>query len=217
MKVKWLGVACFLITSNQGLKIITDPYEVDPRGSIKHAPVKEFADIVTVSHEHGDHNHTADIQGNPVIVRGIGKHSVKGIEFLGIGSYHDNVSGAQRGPNTIFCFTVDGIRVCHCADLGHHLDGNMLKAIGHVDILLFPTGGPPQTLDLNEAVALWDKMKPGVIIPMHFGSAKLLFPKYGVEDLLKLKPNAIQTGKSELEFTAGKVPSGQIMILEPAL
>ena len=217
MKIKWLGVACFLITSNKGLKIITDPYAVDPHGSIKHAPVKESADIVTVSHEHGDHNHTGDIQGHPEIIRGVGTHSVKGLEFLGIGSYHDNVCGAQRGPNTIFCFTVDGTRVCHCGDLGHTLDSNTLKAIGHVDVLLFPTGGPPQTIDLNEAIMLWDKMKPGVIIPMHFHSSKLLFPKYRLEDLLKLKPDAILTGKSELEFTAGKVPSGQIMILEPAL
>jgi L-ascorbate metabolism protein UlaG (beta-lactamase superfamily) len=217
MKIKWLGVACFLITSNNGLKIIMDPFEIDPRGNIKHAPVREYADIVTVSHEHGDHNHTADLQGNPVIIRGTGKHVVKGIEFSGVGSYHDNVSGAQRGPNNIFCFEVDGIRVCHCADLGHMLDSNALKAIGRVDVLIFPIGGPPQTIDLTEAIELWDKMKPGVVIPMHYRNPKLLFPKYGIEDLLKLKPNAIQTGKSEIEFTAGKVPSGQIMILEPAL
>ena len=217
MKIKWLGVACFLITSNNGLKIIMDPYEIDPRGNIKHAPVKEYADIVTVSHEHGDHNHTADLQGNPVIIRGTGKHNIKGIEFSGVGSYHDNVSGAQRGPNNIFCFEVDSIRVCHCADLGHILDSNALKAIGRVDVLIFPTGGPPQTIDLIEAIELWDKMKPGVVIPMHYRNPKLLFPKYGIEDLLKLKPNAIRTGKSEVEFTAGKVPSGQIMILEPAL
>ena len=64
---------------------------------------------------------------------------------------------------------------------------------------------------------LWDKMKPGVVIPMHFRGQKLTFPHYSVEDLLKLKPQAIQTGKSEVEFIAGKVPAGQIMILEPAL
>ena len=215
MKIKWLGVACFLITGNQGLKIITDPYETNP--NIKHASVTEYADVVTVSHEHGDHNHTEDIQGKPEIIRGTGRHLVKGIEFLGIGSYHDNVSGAKRGLNTIFCFTVDGIRVCHCADLGHTLDENTLKAIGRVDVLLFPTGGSPPTIDLNEAIVLWDKMKPGVVIPMHFRGPKLLFPRCGAEDVLKLKPNAIQTGKSEVEFTAGKVPFGQILILEPAL
>ena len=217
MKIKWLGVACFLITGNNGLKIIMDPYEIDPRGNIKHAPVTEYADIVTVSHERGDHNHTADLKGNPVIVRGVGKHTVKGIEFLGIAAFHDNVSGAQRGPNNIFCFTLDGIRVCHCADLGHSLDEKTLSLIGHADVLIFPTGGPPQTLDLNEAVALWDKMKPGVVIPMHYRHPKLLFPKYGVEDLLVLRPDSVKTGKSEIELTAGKVPSGQIMILEPAL
>jgi len=217
MKIKWLGVACFLITSNKGLKIIMDPYEIDPRGNIKHAPVTEYADIVTVSHEHGDHNHTADIKGNPVIVRGVGKHTVQGIEFTGIASFHDNVSGAQRGPNNIFCFTIDGVRVCHCADLGHRLDSDTLKAIGPVDVLIFPTGGPPQTIDLPEAVALWDTMKPGVVIPMHYRHPKLLFPKYGVEDILKLRPDAVKTGKSEIELTAGKVPAGQIMIMEPAL
>ena len=215
MKIKWLGAACFLISSNKGLKIITDPYLSDP--NIKHAPVKEYADIVTVSHEHSDHNHTQDIQGKPEIIRGPGKHSVKGIEFTGIGSYHDNVSGTKRGLNTIFCFTVDGVRVCHCGDLGHMLDSNALKSIGHVDVLLFPTGGPPQTIDLDEAIMLWDKIKPGVIIPMHFRNTKLTFPHYDVKDLLKLKPQVVQTGKSEIEFIAGKVPSGQIMILEPAL
>ena len=214
MKIKWLGVACVLITSKKGLKIITDPYITDP--NIKHVPVKEYADVVTVSHEHADHNHTADLQGNPEVIRGVGKHTAKGIDFLGIGSYHDNVSGAQRGPNTIFCFSIDGIRICHCGDLGHLPDDKTLKAIGRVDVLLCPTGGLP-TIDLDEAMTLWDKMKPGVVIPMHFRGPKLLFPKCGVEDLLKRKPNAIQTGKSELELTAGKVPAGQILILEPAL
>ena len=214
MKIKWLGVACFLITGKQGLKIITDPYMTDP--NIKHTPLSEYADIVTISHEHGDHNHTADLQGNPEIIRGVGRHTAKGIDFLGIGSYHDKVSGAQRGPNTIFCFSIDGIRICHCGDLGHLLDAKTLKAIGRVDVLLCPTGGLP-TIDLGEAITLWDKLKPGVIIPMHFRSPKLIFPKNSVEDLLKLKPYAIQTGKSEVEFTAGKIPAGQILILEPAL
>jgi L-ascorbate metabolism protein UlaG (beta-lactamase superfamily) len=212
-----LGVASFLVTNDKGLKIVMDPYEIDSRGKVKHTLYTENADIVTVSHEHGDHNHTSDIKGNPEIIRGVGKHLVKGNEFTGIGSYHDNVSGAVRGPNTIFCFTIDGVRICHCADLGHILDDHTLKAVGHVDVLIFPTGGPPQTIDLDEAIELWAKMKPGVIIPMHFRGPKLLFPKYSAEDLLKLKPQAIMTGKSEVEFIAGKIPSGQIMILEPAL
>ncbi len=217
MKVKWLGHACFLITADSGFKIVTDPYEAGFRGIINYGPVRESPDIVTISHQHGDHNYTGDLQGSPKVVQGAGRHQVKGIEFVGIPCYHDAVSGRERGDNTIFCFTVDGVRVCHCGDLGHPLDDSTLHSLGHVDVLLFPTGGPAATLELEKTVVLWEKLQPDVIIPMHFRNQKCNFPKYGVEELVKLRPKAVQAGKSEVEFTAGRLPAGQILILEPAL
>ena len=84
-------------------------------------------------------------------------------------------------------------------------------------MLLVPTGGPAATLELNEAIALWEKLQPGMVIPMHFRNQKCDFPKYGVEDLMKLKPMAIQTGKSEIEVSVGQHPLGQILILDSAL
>lgn len=217
MKVKWLGHACFLITAGSGLKIVIDPYEAGFRDLINYGPVKESPDIVTISHGHGDHNYTADLQGNPEIVQGAGKHLVKGIEFLGTPCYHDRVSGGERGENTIFCFTVDGVRVCHCGDLGHPLDDAALGSLGQVDVLLMPTGGPVATLELEEAMALWEKLRPAVVIPMHFRNDKCGFPKYGVDDLVRLRPGAVRAGSTEAEFTAGSLPTGQILILEPAL
>ena len=217
MKIKWLGHACFLITSDSGLKIITDPYESGFRDIISYQPVKESASIVTISHQHGDHNYTADLQGNPEVVQRSGRHLVKGVEFVGIPSYHDRVSGQERGDNTIFCFTIDGMKICHCGDLGHPLDDSILSSLGHVDVLLIPIGGPPATLELDEAISLWEKLQPGLIIPMHFRNQKCKFSKYGVEDLLKLKPMAIQAGRSEVEFAKGQHPIGQIIILDPAL
>ena len=217
MKVKWLGHACFLITADSGLKIVTDPYEAGFRGIINYGPVRESPDIVTISHQHGDHNYTGDLQGSPEVVQGAGTHLVKGTEFVGTPCYHDQTSGQERGDNTIFCFTVDDIRLCHCGDLGHPLDEDTLRSLGHVDVLLIPTGGPAATLELDEAVALWEKLKPGVVIPMHFHNQKCSFPRYGVEDLVKLKPGAVRAGQSETEFTAGQLPSGQILILDPTL
>ncbi len=217
MEVKWLGHACFLITAGSGLKILTDPYEVSSRSIISYGPITESPDIVTISHQHSDHSYTGDLQGKPEVVQGPGRHQVKGIEFMGIPCYHDRVSGRERGDNTIFCFTVDDIRVCHCGDLGHPLHDNAVRSLGHVDVLLFPTGGPAATLELDEAAALWEKLQPGVIIPMHFRNQKCSFPKYGVEDLVKLKPRAVQVGTGKAEFTAGQLPAGQILILEPNL
>ena len=216
MKIKWLGHACFLITLNSGVKVITDPYETGFRDIINYGPINESADIVTISHQHGDHNYTGDLQGSPEIVQGDGKHLVKGIEFVGIPCFHDRVSGQERGDNTIFCFTIDDIRICHCGDLGHPLDDSIVSSLGRVDVLLIPTGGSPPTLELDEAIALGEKLQPSVIIPMHFRNQKCDFPKYGIEDLMKLKPTAIQVGKSEIELSAGQYPIGQILILDPA-
>jgi L-ascorbate metabolism protein UlaG (beta-lactamase superfamily) len=217
MKVKWLGHACFLITADSGLKILTDPYEFGFRDLISYGPVRESPDIVTISHQHGDHNYTGDLQGKPEVVQGAGSHRVKGIDFAGIPCYHDRVSGQERGENTIFCFTVDDIRVCHCGDLGHPLDDNTLRSVGYVDVLLIPTGGPAATLELDEAVALWKKLHPAVVIPMHFRNDKCNFPKYGVEELVSLIPGAARVDKSEVEFTAHQLPTGQVLILNPAL
>jgi len=61
MKIKWLGHACFLITADSGLKIVTDPYEADFRSIINYGPVKELPNIVTISHQRGDHNYTGDL------------------------------------------------------------------------------------------------------------------------------------------------------------
>ena len=142
MRIEWIGHACFCITSESGLRIITDPYETGFRDIISYGPVDASADIVTVSHEHGDHNHVPAVAGDPVVVRGVGTTTVKDMEFRGIASYHDEVEGAQRGPNTIFTFAVDGIQVAHLGDLGHALSSETLAALGGTDVLLAPTGGP---------------------------------------------------------------------------
>jgi len=97
------------------------------------------------------------------------------------------------------------------------LDDSILQSLGHVDLLLIPTGGPEATLELDEALALWEKLRPSVIIPMHFRNRQCNFPKYGVEDLVKLRPGAVQSGKNEAEFTSGQLPIEQTLILNPAL
>jgi len=68
MKVRWLGHASFMITSETGTKIITDPYVITE--NLNYGEIKESADIVTVSHEHGDHNNVAAVRGKPEVVRG---------------------------------------------------------------------------------------------------------------------------------------------------
>src|SRR4030042_891485 len=163
MKLRWLGHSCFLITSEIGLRIITDPYNAVQ--GVKYEPVKETADIVTMSHDHFDHNNISSVAGKPELIKGNGVKNIKGIQFRGIASYHDESGGKQRGVNSIFCFSIDGINICHLGDLGHLLNGGQLKEIGEVDLLLIPVGGF-YTIDAMVATQICNELKPKVAIPM---------------------------------------------------
>jgi len=213
MKIKWLGHASFMITSEAGTKIITDPYVTG--GDLRYGEIKESADIVTVSHEHGDHNNVSAVQGSPEVVRGTAK--VKGIEFKGVPTYHDDAKGKSRGNNTILCFEVDGIRVCHLGDLGHQLNDKQVAELGSVDILLIPVGGN-YTIDAKVASQLCDRLKPKVIIPMHFKNDKCAFPIAGVDEFLQGKEGVSRLDASEVEFKQGELSATtKTVVLKPAL
>jgi len=215
MKIKWLGHASFLITSDTGTSIITDPYAT--KEDLSYGEITESADIVAVSHSHSDHNNVATVQGKPEVVRGIGTIKVKGIEFKGIPSYHDEAGGRQRGNNIMFCFEVDGIRVCHLGDLGHQLSDKQVAELGSIDILLIPVGGY-FTIDAKVATQVCNRLKPKVIIPMHYRTDKCTFPIAGVDDFLKGKERVTRLETSERNFESEELPtSTQIIVLKSAL
>ncbi|MGQ9546397.1 MAG: MBL fold metallo-hydrolase [Dehalococcoidia bacterium] len=215
MKVKWLGHSCFLITSKSGVRIITDPYSVG--GGINYSPINEAADIVVVSHDHGDHSNVKAVQGRPEVVRNSGKRIARAIEFRGIATFHDASQGRERGTNTVFCFTLDDIRLCHLGDLGHVLKQEQVNEVGAIDILLVPVGGF-YTIDAHEASQVCSQLTPKIVVPMHFKTAGCAYPIAGVEDFLRDKKNVRKVAGSEVEFEKEKLPEAtEIVVLQPAL
>ena len=213
MKIKWLGHASFLITSDTGTRIITDPYTTTD--TIRYGEINEPADIVTVSHGHGDHSNTDVIRGNPEVVRET--TDIKGIKFNGIPAFHDDATGTKRGNNTIFCFEVNGVKVCHLGDLGHQLSDKQVADLGKVDILLMQVVGS-YTIDAASAGKIVTQVKPNVIIPMHIQNSKCALPIAGVDKFLQGKEDVHQLNTSEVEFKAGELPSKtEIIVLKPAL
>jgi L-ascorbate metabolism protein UlaG (beta-lactamase superfamily) len=218
MKVKWYGHAAFLITSDQGTKIMTDPYEPGAfGGQLSYGKIRDQVDIVLTSHDHADHNYTKDLPGTPQIVKGSGPQTSKGISMKGIPTYHDPSKGSERGTNTIFTFKVDQVQLCHLGDLGHLLSDKELAEIGPVDILLIPVGGF-FTIDPKEATRVAEQMKPKILIPMHFKTQKCGFPIAPVEDFLKGKKNVRRAKASEATFEKATLPQQmEIVVLEHAL
>ena len=129
--------------------------------------------------------------------------------------FHDQTGGSERGTNIIFTFEVDGIRLTHLGDLGHSLSDEKLADLEGTDILFAPTGGPGATLELDEIMALWDRLRPRMVIPMHFRTEKCQFPKYGIEDLVKERPETVRAGKEVLSISWDELPDPvQIYVLE---
>ena len=218
MKIKWYGHAAFLITSDEGTKIIIDPYEPGAfGGQLSYGKIKDQADIVLTSHDHADHNYTQDLPGTPQVVKGSGPKTLKGVSIKGVSTYHDPSKGNERGANTIFTIKINNIQLCHLGDLGHLLSDKELAEIGPVDILLIPVGGF-FTIDPREATRVAEQIKPRILIPMHFKTGKCGFSIAPVEDFLKGKANIKRPKTSEATFDKATLPQQmETVVFEYAL
>jgi len=169
MQITYYGHSCFKIKGKNGI-VVTDPYK--EAGVYGISMPKIAADIVTVSHQHKGHNAVEKIKGtanrsNPFIINFPGEYEVGGISVFGTKTYHDLVNGKERGINLIFKILIDGITVCHLGDLAHPLSDEQLKAIGPIDVLFLPVGGPSSLMG-STAVKVAQAISPSYLIPMHY-------------------------------------------------
>jgi L-ascorbate metabolism protein UlaG (beta-lactamase superfamily) len=206
--VQWLGHSCFLITSFEGVRIVTDPFP----DKLGYPPLHLTADIVLVSHEHFDHNAVQPLAGKPAVVRFGGRAAAAtshGITLTEISAYHYPPEGdASRGKVTLFTFEVDGIRFCHLGDLGRPLTDEQLAAIGAVDVLMIPVGGI-YTIGPAEADGVISQLRPKVAIPMHYRT-KVLTQSLGqlatLDRFLASKSNVKRIRGDTVRLTKADLP-----------
>ena len=218
MRLRLLGHAAFYLESSKGTRIITDPYQSGFKGMIHFGPILLESDLVTVSHEHGDHCSVENLPGKPLVLRGNGSWNFGDVEVKGFPSYHDAVGGTTRGTNTIFVITVDGFQLCHLGDLGHLLDDGDIKRIGSVDILLLPVGGN-FTIGPKEALEIATGIGAHIWIPMHYKTQKVDFDLAFLEEFLALvEDRSVKSGREiSLKMGTKLTEEGKIVILEPIL
>jgi L-ascorbate metabolism protein UlaG (beta-lactamase superfamily) len=217
LKIKYLGHSAFVLTSDDGKKILTDPYESGSYGgAVGYKPITEKVDVVTASHEHEDHFCLDGLPEGYEVVKTPGRHDVAGFSIRGVNTYHDTSGGKDRGRNIIFTVDVDGLRVCHLGDLGHVLSDEEVAAIGDVDVLLVPVGGH-FTIGPGEALKVVEALDPAVTIPMHYKTESLGFPNAPVEDFLSLAGDHDTADTYEVELTKDDMGSKRILVLEHEL
>lgn len=196
--IRWYGHAFVLVTSPQGVRVAMDPFS-----EIGYPMPDVAAGIVTVSHEHSDHNNAGLIKGNPKVLRGLemgGKHWTvvnhreKDVRVRAFPAYHDKEEGKKRGLNSIFLLEVADLRIAHMSDIGQISSDQVFDALGRIDVLLVPVGGH-FSIDAKEATQIVDRLKSSVVIPIHYKTdATASWPISDEKAFLEGKPRVRQVG-----------------------
>jgi L-ascorbate metabolism protein UlaG (beta-lactamase superfamily) len=182
MRVEWFGQSAFYLSGEQG-SVATDPFgdmsALGRDGGIQWdypAIAGVEPDLLLVTHEHADHNAVDAIGGEPAVLRSTAGTLDSPLgEVTAIASEHDDVAGTQRGPNTIFVFTLDGVRACHMGDFGQSgLREEQAAAIGDVDLLFVPVGGG-LTIGAEQASLIAERLSPRWVVPMHYRTPRIGF------------------------------------------
>ncbi len=217
MKLIFLAHASFLIITNNGTKIIFDPYKSGSfGGTFGYKAIKESADVVLTSHQHDDHNGVTDVLGSPKMFKDTGHFTFKDIKITGIASYHDTSKGTARGKNVIYVIETDSLRIAHLGDVGHELSESYLKQLGKIDVLMIPVGGY-FTINSKVATEVMNSIKPPITIPMHYKTGAIDFPIVTVDEFLKDKKNVKRINSSEVEITKETLPKApEIWVLDMA-
>ena len=207
MEIAWFGHSCFRLKCKLA-SVITDPYDFNTVGLKR---LKISGDVVTISHDHGDHNAANVVEGNPVVFWGPGEYEVKGVRIKGIKSFHDDKQGKERGRNTIYTYYMDGVTVCHLGDLGHQLTAEQVEEVGSVDILLIPVGGV-YTIDASDAVEVVAQLDPKIVVPMHYQLPDLKFKLGEIDEFFKAYGQNLSEPESKISITADKLPDATQVI-----
>jgi L-ascorbate metabolism protein UlaG (beta-lactamase superfamily) len=181
MQVEWYGQSAFRLTDGE-TTVVIDPFDdlgpLAERGVQWDYPAIENveADLLLVTHEHLDHNGVGAIAGDPPTLRSTAGRLESPIgEVLAVASEHDTAAGTERGPNTLFAFTLGGRRVAHLGDLGQSdLREEQAQALGDIDLLFVPVGGGP-TIGAEQAAAIAARLSARIVVPMHYRTERIGF------------------------------------------
>lgn len=226
MKVTFLGHAGFLIEGSA--RIVIDPFLTgNPVANIQPGNVK--ADLVLVSHGHGDHlgdavsiarqsggtvvsvfelagycaRHGAQSHGMHIG----GSHTFGGVKVKLTPAWHG--TGFGDGPMEYlgtpcgFVIQMDGKNIYHAGDTGLFGDMELIGRLHPIDLALLPIGDN-FTMGPEDALEAVKMLKPKMVIPMHYNTWPLIEQdpqkfKSAVESATASKVAVITPGES-LEF-----------------
>jgi len=204
MKITYLGHSAVKVEVSNKI-IYIDPFlSGNPKAPITADEITE-ADIVIVTHDHGDHlgdafaickktnawlvsQYEITVLANENGIEKVepmnigGPISVEGIKIALTPAWHTS----QRGDPTGVIIQALGKTVYHAGDTGLFSDMKLIGELYKPDIALIPIGGR-FTMDIYQAVKAVEFIKPKYVIPIHYNTFDLI--KADPEEFKKLVGN----------------------------
>ena len=210
--IQYFGHNFFLITTNKGTRIVTDPlgpgWYPDPHVT---------GDVVTVGKEMYNHNAVHIVLGKPLILRGLKNYGAAwntiSMSFKDTFIYnvpiHQNAETMEGIQGSAFVFDLGTLCVAHLGDLSQKLNEQQIKAFGKVDVALTPIGGS-RTMGPDLAREVLGQLKPKIAIPMHHRDSPYLVQQFSAG----LKTQMVQG--DTLALSKDALPaSTEIRVLQP--
>jgi L-ascorbate metabolism protein UlaG (beta-lactamase superfamily) len=183
MEVTWLGHAAVKIKGSKTVYI--DPFLTgNPAAAITPDKIKE-ADIIIITHCHGDHTGDAfvlakktgatlvgiheiavDAQAEGINAEGMnigGTVEVKGIKVHMVQALHSAEKGCAAGV----VVEIDGKRLYHAGDTGLTYDMKIIGEFFHPDLSFIPIGDR-YTMGIPSATKAVEFVKTKRVIPIHY-------------------------------------------------
>jgi L-ascorbate metabolism protein UlaG (beta-lactamase superfamily) len=191
VKVTFLGHAAFKIEGSK--TVLVDPFITgNPKSPLKGVEDIEKADVVIVTHDHGDHGFEDAVK----ICKRTGayfvsqyelvvKSNLEKVEPMNIGGFV-NVGGmgvevaftpawhtAGVGDPTGVIIRMDGKTIYHAGDTGLFYDMKLIGELYKPDLAILPIGSR-FTMDIYQAAKAVEFISPKFVIPMHYNTFDLI-------------------------------------------
>ncbi len=202
--ITYYGHSCFKVEA-EGSSIVFDPYENGSVPGIK-LPRGIKADVVSCSHQHGDHNaaHLINASGKKL-----------NFEVSKITVPHDHHNGAHRGLSDITFVHLPELTIVHLGDLGRLPTEDEYKELAKADVVLLPCAGYFTITSKEAAEIIKHLKKPSLKILMHYREGKRGYDvQESIGDIAKDIHGIKRLDKSVITVDSNNIKD-EIITLEP--
>jgi L-ascorbate metabolism protein UlaG (beta-lactamase superfamily) len=222
MEITWYGGSCVRLKGREGV-VAADPFRsiAGPTGRGLTADIVSYGhpdeSVVTgrgAKAKAGVTSHMLEVPlptslEKAFVLDSPGEYEVHDVMATGVRTFRDNEKGAARGMSTSYVYELDGIYAAHLGDVGHLLDQDTIREIGHVDIVCLGIG--PQ-LSAAHAAEIVGQLDAHMVVPLPLTEAAAK-PEGDLEKFIKEMSATEVQPVSNLKVTISTVPNETAVVL----